>query len=80
MARPIDPAEPPSEDPTDPGYTPPTGPGTKIAFVVAGSAATITSDQIAAAGGPWPAFKVRVTPFNNAGPGPSTEVIYPPPP
>lgn len=54
--------------------TPPTQPGTKIALQVSSTNATITADQIIAAGGPWPSFKVRVTPLNANGVGPSQTV------
>lgn len=64
-------------EPGEPGYVPPTGPGTKIALIVTGSTITITADQITAAGGPWPAFSVRVTPINASGTGTSAEVDYP---
>lgn len=82
MAVPINPDEP--NDPGGPGPggppTPPTQPGTKIALQVSSTNATITSEQITAAGGPWPAFKVRVTPLNANGAGTPQTVSYPPPP
>jgi len=77
MARPIgeDPENPggpgydPPTTPGEPGYVPPTAAGTAIAFVVITTAATITSEQIAAAGGPWENYTVRVTPINDYGSG-----------
>jgi hypothetical protein len=59
--------------------TPPTQPGTKIALQVSSTNATITADQIIAAGGPWPSFKVRVTPLNANGAGLSATYAYPQP-
>lgn len=80
MAIPVNPDEPGEGgggQPGDPGYVPPTGPGTKLAAVVTTTTITFTADQIAAAGGPWPAFKVRVTPINDTGSGPPAEYAYP---
>lgn len=64
-------------EPGNPGYIPPTGSGTKIAVVIAGSNVTFTADQIAAAGGPWPAFTIKVTPINETGSGTPAEADYP---
>lgn len=61
-------------DPGDPGYVPPTGSNTKIAMVISGLTCTFTPDQIAAAGGPWPVFTIKVTPVNDAGAGTPQEV------
>jgi hypothetical protein len=66
-------------EPGDPGYTPPTGPNTKIALVVTSSNLTLTEDQIVAAGGPWAAFTIKVTPVNDNGTGAPGEFDYPPP-
>lgn len=81
MALPINPNEPgdggEGGSPGDPGYIPPTGPGTKLAAVVTSTSITFTADQIAAAGGPWPNFKFRVTPVNDTGAGTAAEVTYP---
>lgn len=63
-------------DPPDPS-NPPTQPGTTIALLVVSSNVTITADQIVAAGGPWAAFKVRVTPINDVGSGTAEQVEYP---
>jgi len=73
MAIPVDPEDPVPE-PGDPGYYPPTEAGTVLAFVVYGTSFTITSEQITAAGGPWAAFTVKVTPANDYGSGASQEV------
>lgn len=70
-------------DPGDGDYTPPTSTGAKIAVVISNSNVTFTYDQISAAGGPWPAFRVRVTPMNANGAGPAAEVacaVAPPAP
>jgi hypothetical protein len=80
MARPINPDDPGGGgggEPGDPGYVPPTSPGTKLAAVVTSTSLTFTADQIAAAGGPWPAFTLRVTAINDKGSGPAVEVDYP---
>ena len=76
MARPIelDPSDtgtgtPGTGTPGDSGYTPPTVAGATLALVVTSTTLTLTSTQIAAAGGPWAHFTVRVTPMNTAGSG-----------
>lgn len=74
--------DPPNDNPGeggpgDPGYVPPTGSDTTIALVVVGSNITIAADLIAAAGGPWPAFTVKVTPVNDNGAGTPASVDYP---
>lgn len=75
MAQTVD---PPNDNPGD-GPIPPTGANTKIAVVVTKTAYAITEDQIVAAGGPWPSFKVKVTPINENGAGTPMEVEYPAP-
>lgn len=70
---------PGSGSPGDAGYIPPTGPGTKLAVVTTNTNLTFTETEILQAGGPWPAFKIRVTPINDNGSGPSGEAGYPPP-
>lgn len=84
MARQIEITDEPGGDPGTPGddYTPPTSAGAKIAVVISNSNVIFTSDQISAAGGPWTAFKVRVTPMNANGSGGAAEVacaVAPPP-
>lgn len=77
MATDVDPPNenPGDGDPGDPGYVPPTGPDTKIAVVVTNPGVTFAAAQIIAAGGPWPNFKVRVTPVNDYGVGAYAEVV-----
>jgi hypothetical protein len=81
MAQVLDPANdnPGEGGPGDPGYIPPTGSDTKIAIVTTNSGYTFTEAEIAAAGGPWPVFSIRVTPVNDYGSGTAAEVDYPPP-
>jgi hypothetical protein len=65
--------------PGTPGYIPPTGSNTRLAVVVTGSAITFAEEDIVGAGGPWPAYTLKVTPVNDAGSGTPAEVTYPPP-
>lgn len=76
--RPLDPDSPGVGDPGDEGYEPPTDTNARLAVIVSRSPVTFTHDQIVAAGGPWPAFTVRVTPLNGNGSGQAAEVDYPP--
>jgi len=83
MARVIDDpgTDPGTGGPGDPGYTPPTsGTDTKFAAVTTNSNFTLPEEDIVAAGGPWPAFRIRVTPVNDWGVGAYQEVEYPTPP
>lgn len=73
----IPPNDNPGEgSPGDPGYVPPTGSNTKVAIVTNNSNLTITAAQIAAGGGPWAAFTLKVTPVNDAGSGTPQEAEY----
>jgi hypothetical protein len=71
------PADDPGGDPGTPGYTPPTDPNAVFAIVVTSSNCTIAASAIAAAGGPWAAFTVRVTPVNDWGAGTPAQVDWP---
>lgn len=66
-------------DPPAPGGVPthPPQPDTVLAVQVSSTNVTFTSEQIAAAGGPWLAFSVRVTPLNVNGAGAPQTVDVP---
>lgn len=63
-------------DPGDVGYRPPADPSSAIAMVTTNPTFTFTQDRIAAAGGPWSKFIIRVTPVNDNGSGAPAEIEY----
>jgi len=53
-----------------------TSPNSKLAKMVFGTSTLFTADEIKAAGGPWPKFKLRVTCLNNSGRSEIVEYTY----